>query len=272
MINFKIIKISIKTKGIKMPKKQWYETLFENFAKKYENEVFTQGTVGECDFLEKEFNFNKQIKILDVGCGTGRHSIELTKRGYNVLGIDLSENMLEKAKLNAKNAGVEVIFQKHDARYLPFNKEFDCAIMLCEGGFPLMETDELNYEILKSVGKALKDKSKFIFTTLNGLFPLFHSVTQFLNANAQEGNATYKSTTFDLMTFRDYNINTILDDDGNKMVLECNERYYVPSEITWLLKSLDFKKIEIFGAKLGAYSRKYTLTTEDYEMLVIAKR
>ncbi len=255
-----------------MESKQWYQSLFENYANKYESECFTQGTIGECDFLEKEFSFNKQLRILDVGCGTGRHSIELTKRGYNLLGIDLSENMLEKAKLNAKNADLTIEFQKQDARNLPFIKEFDCAIMLCEGGFPLMETDELNFAILKSISNSLKDNSKFIFTTLNGLFPLFHSVTEFLNENSVDGNATYRSTTFDLMTFRDYNITTIKDDNGNEIKLECNERYYVPSEITWLLKSLGFKKIDIFGAKLGAYSRNDTLTTEDYEMLVVAEK
>ena len=48
------------------------------------------------------------------------------------------------------------------------------------------------------------------------------------------------------------------------------ERYYVPSEITWLLKSLGFKRIDIYGAKLGAFSRNDEITTEDFEMLVIA--
>jgi len=66
-------------------------------------------------------------------------------------------------------------------------------------------------------------------------------------------------------------ITTATDDSGNKINLECNERYYVPSEITWLLKSLNFKTIDIFGAKLGAFSRKDKLTTEDFEMLIIAK-
>ena len=62
----------------------------------------------------------------------------------------------------------------------------------------------------------------------------------------------------------------IEDDDGNKKELECNERYYVPSEISWLLKTLGYTKIEIFGAKLGAFSRNDKLTTEDFEMLVVA--
>jgi len=107
---------------------------------------------------------------------------------------------------------------------------------------------------------------------LNGLFPLFHSVKEFLANESKEGNATYDQNSFDLMTFRDRNITTFTDDDGNEKELDCNERYYVPSEITWLLKSLGFKKIEIYGAKLGAFSRNDKLTTEDFEMLVIASK
>ena len=255
-----------------MIKKQWYESLFQDYGQTYDSESFTQGTEGESDFIERELGFNKSVRILDVGCGTGRHSIELTKRGYKITGIDLSETMLQKARDKAKTNNLDIEFLNHDARNLPFSKEFDVAIMLCEGGFPLMETDEMNYEILKNVTRSLKDKAKFIFTTLNGLFPLYHSVKKFLEDSSQGDNATYRSETFDLMTFRDFNVIEFTDDFGNKKTLECNERYYVPSEITWLLKSLGFKKIEIFGAKLGAFSRKDKLTTEDFEMLVIAEK
>ena len=135
-----------------------------------------------------------------------------------------------------------------------------------------METDEMNYEILKNATKSLKDNGKFIFTTLNGLFPLYHSVEEFCDSTGEPGNATYRSNTFDLMTFRDHNITEVEDDDGNKVKLEANERYYVPSEITWLLKTLGYTKIDIFGAKLGAFSRNDKLTTEDFEMLVIAEK
>jgi len=187
-------------------KKQWYVTLFENYAKTYDNECFTQGTFGECDFLEKEFSSNKSLKILDVGCGTGRHAIELTKRGYNITGIDLSESQLKRAREKAEAENIIIDFQLQDARNLPFNSEFDAAIMLCEGSFPLMETDEMNFEILKNVTKSLKPGAKFIFTTLNGLFPIYNSIEEFGNANTKDGNAIYRNNSFDLMTFRDFNI------------------------------------------------------------------
>ena len=252
--------------------KQWYEALFENSAQKYDKEIFVRGTPGECDFIEQELNYNKNIRIIDVGCGTGRHSIELSRRGYRITGIDLSEDQLARAKEKAKQLDLSIDFQRLDARKLPFNGEFDAAIMLCEGAFPLMETDEMNFEILKNVTKTLKNNGKFIFTTLNGLFPLYHSVEKLCELASGEGNATYKSSTFDLMTFRDYNTTIFEDDSGNKKELKCNERYYVPSEITWLLKTLGYKKVDIFGAKLGAFSRKDKLDPDYYGMLVIAEK
>src|SRR4030042_385393 len=196
--------------------KKWYELLFENYGKTYDKECFVQGTLGECDFIEQELAYDKSLKIIDIGCGTGRHSIELTKRGYLVTGIDLSDSQLARA--------------------------------------------------------GVKEKGNFIFTTLNGLFPLFHSVKEFYESAAQEGNSACKNCSFDLMTFRDHNTVAFEDDAGNKKELECNERYYVPSEITWLLKTLGYKKIDILGAKLGAFSREDKLTAEDFEMLVVAEK
>lgn len=252
--------------------KQWYEELFENYGVKYDKECFTQGTIGECDFIEKEVNYDKTVKILDIGCGTGRHSIELSKRGYSITGIDLSDSQLQHAKKKASAQSLNIDFQKHDARNPHFSNAFDLVIMLCEGGFSLMETDEMNFLILQNAANALKSNGKLIFTTLNGLFPLFHSVKDFLASEAKNNTSTCKNNTFNLMTFRDHNITEFIDDSGNKKSLNCNERCYVPPEINWLLKSLSFKTIDIFGAKLGAFNRNDKLTTEDFEMLVIAEK
>ena len=228
----------------------------------------------ECDFIEgalKRFSPFPVKSVLDIGCGTGRHSLELARRGYrNITGFDLSESMLSRAKENAEKENLGIEFIKKDARDFNFNGAFDLAIMMCEGAFPLMETDEMNFSILKNAYLSLKPGGKYIFTTLNGLYPLFHSVKDFINSESIQGETM--ELNFDLMTFRYYSVYETEDDNSNKKVLNCNERYYVPSEITWLLKSAGFSRSEIFGCKMGAFSRNDKLTTEDFEMLVIAEK
>jgi SAM-dependent methyltransferase len=250
--------------------KQWYEALFDNYAKSYDSESYVQGTVGEVDFIEKELDFNKGSRILDIGCGTGRHAIELAKRGYKVSGVDLSKSQLQRAKEKAKDAKLEIEFFQKDARKLDFKESFDMVIMICGGGFPLMETDEMNFKILQNAAKALKNNGKFIFTTLNALFPLYHPEERSLNANPNE--AIFNDNVFDLMTFRKTFLLKIKDDSRKEREMICNERYYCPSEISWLLKSLNFKDIGIYGCKLGAFSRNEKLSKDDFEMLVVAKK
>jgi 2-polyprenyl-3-methyl-5-hydroxy-6-metoxy-1,4-benzoquinol methylase len=248
--------------------KKWYEELFENYADSYEKLCYTKGTLGEVDFIEKELGGDRARTILDIGCGTGRHAVELAKRGYTVTGFDLSETLIAKARSKAEAAGVSAEFIRADACTFRSDRLFDAAILMCEGAFPLMETDEMNYRILENAARALKPGGKFVFTTLNALFPLFHSVKNFLESNGQKT----EELTFDLMTFREHSKMEIADDAGRPRTLVCNERYYTPPEITWLLKTAGFKTIAIHGAKLGQLSRADALTAEDFEMLVIAEK
>lgn len=244
--------------------KKWYEELFENYAEEYKKLVFTQGTIGEVDFLEQEINFNKQTRILDIGCGIGRHSLELFRRGYeNVTGIDLSESLLNKAIECAKDENMNINFIRMNALDMDFHQEFDLAIILCGGAFPLMETDEMNFKILQGMSEALKPGGKFILTTLNALYPLTHNVGEFIGA---------ESSKFDHITLRhNFEIKKI-DDSGKESLITGHDRFFVPTEIRWYLKTLEFNKIEFCGAKLGAYSRKDALTNEDFEMLVVAEK
>lgn len=251
---------------------EWYREIFENYGDKYDRESYVHGTSGECDFIEEEIGGDRSLRILDIGCGTGRHAIELTGRGYRITGIDLSRSMLDRAEEKAEEKGMKIDFRQMNACDLSFHEEFGLAVMLCEGAFPLMETDEKNYRILEGAYRALKEEGKLIFTTLNGLYPLFHSLKEFHDKGLQESGMTMEENSFDLMTFRDHNVVTVEDREGIRKAVACNERYYVPPEITWQLKSLGFSTVEIFGAKLGAFSREDPLTTEDFEMLVIAKK
>ena len=84
-----------------------WRDFFDSQAATYEENPFTKNTVAEVDFLLSLYPLKPGASILDIGCGTGRHSIELAKRGYQMTGLDLSEKMLEVAKTNARELKIE---------------------------------------------------------------------------------------------------------------------------------------------------------------------
>jgi SAM-dependent methyltransferase len=94
-------------KGKNRAGRAWQE-FFDGHAPNYLQNCFTKNTVAEVDFLIDALGLSAGASVLDVGCGTGRHAIELARRGYRVTGVDISAGMLEQAKKEAQAAGVEV--------------------------------------------------------------------------------------------------------------------------------------------------------------------
>jgi SAM-dependent methyltransferase len=247
---------------------QWYQELFSNYARKYDQECFTQGTIQEVDFIEQVMGHKKGLQILDVGCGTGRHAIELAKKGHSLTGIDLSRAQLTRAAEKAAAAEVQVDFIEANACSFELERQFDLAIMICEGAFSLLETDRMNYAVLERIFCHLKLGGRLIFTALNALYPLHHSVEKFINSNC--GNVSTKENSFDLQTFREVSVIEFEDDDNNKRSLVCNERYFVPTELSYVLGQIGYQEIEIYGCQTGAFERGRPLTVDDYELLVMA--
>jgi SAM-dependent methyltransferase len=233
---------------------KWYQELYENYGNSYENEPFVSGTIGEVDFIEKELNFNRDKDILDIGCGTGRHSIELGKRGYSIVGVDLSPSMIKKAE-NKLSDDLDVKFIIKDALNLEYQNEFDLTIILCEGAFSLMENDTKDFKILENAYNSLKNGGKLIISVLSAYKQL-----------VEENND------FNLLTQREEFVLDIIDDNGNKKKIKGEQRYYFPSEIRWRLKNIGFNKIDIYGCKLGEFNRSREFNKNDMEFLVIAQK
>ena len=108
--------------------KQWYETLFENYGQRYDNESFTQGTIGECDFIEQEIGFNKLTKILDIGCGYGFLLYQLSQMGFNRLfGIDLAKICVTicRERFHAKKIPVYITEENIEEGSFYDNNSFD---------------------------------------------------------------------------------------------------------------------------------------------------
>jgi 2-polyprenyl-3-methyl-5-hydroxy-6-metoxy-1,4-benzoquinol methylase len=195
---------------------KWYKEM----GIEYEDYPFTKNTENEVKWMIKEYLKNPEMKILDVGCGTGRHAINLATKGYkNITAVDLSPGMIRAAKKVAKEKNVQVDFRICDARELSFENEFDAAICLCEGAFSLLENDTENYKVLKAVLKSLKKNGIFILTTLN----------------------LFRDAKFDPMTCRVAMEVEITQKDGQKKTISCSDRSYTFPELKWVLEQLGFE-------------------------------
>ena len=125
----------------------------------------------ECDFIQeifKKYSSSPVKSVLDVGCGTGGHSIPLACRGYNVTGIDASPVMIKKAKEKAKEVGVNPTFRPLDIRHFDLNKKFDACISMFAVLNYVTETDDI-LKALENVKRHLKADSIFTFDFWNGL-------------------------------------------------------------------------------------------------------
>lgn len=255
-----------------MSEQKWYEALYEGFDS-YDEEPYTQGTEAEVDFVEAQIAAQlaaqlaaqmaaeaggkratgDRVRILDVGCGTGRHSRELARRGYAVVGVDLSESMLAQARERAAAEGVVVTFRREDARALPFKEEFDIAIMLCEGGFSLVETDEMDRQIVKGIARALRPGGLLVMTAPNAALML-----------AQEPD----EVDFDAVTQRERF--TLESADGE--VLECSQRYYTVPELKSLLQEEGLEEVSFFAITGDGYEAGRAPGKEDFELGVMGIR
>lgn len=96
---------------------------------------FTRGTEQEADALVAALQLQPGQRVLDVGCGPGRHVAALARRGYEVVGLDVADAFLRVASAQAPGGACYV---RGDARHLPFAASFDAVISLCQGGFGLL--------------------------------------------------------------------------------------------------------------------------------------
>lgn len=145
----------------------WFEEWFDSplYEKLYANrdEAEAERLV---ELLIGELELNKCSKILDLGCGRGRHSINLNRRGYEVKGIDLSRQAIETAREKVESMGLENIsFEVRDMRN-PLDETFDAIVNLFTT-FGYFETDAENASVFDSVVKMLNPGGIFVLDYLN---------------------------------------------------------------------------------------------------------
>lgn len=245
-----------------LPPVDW-KAFFDAHAPHYMGNVFTQWTTTEVQFLLDRFKLPPGASILDLGCGTGRHAVELAKRGYSVVGVDLSPGMLGEARKAADLAGVEVEWVEADATTFRTERRFDAAICLCEGGFGLIGRDEdpvaHDLGILQSAYDALRPGAPFLLTALNG----YSLIRQMKDEHVREGR-------FDPATM----LAAYADDwelpEGKRRVV-IRERLFIPPEVVAMMRHVGFEVEHVGGGTAGEWGLR-PLKLDEVEAMYIARR
>jgi len=238
-----------------------WQQFFDLHAPEYLQNGFTRNTLAEVDFLLEVMGLPTGSHFLDVGCGVGRHSLELARRGYRVTGVDLSPGMLEQARRSAQAESLAIEWIQADAsRYLPPGP-FDAVYCLCEGAFSLLSSsdDPLAHDqaILTGMHACLKPGGRLLLSCLNGM--------RYLRMYTPQDVADGKFDPISMTEQYDMEVET----PGGKIAIPVRERGYVPTELRLLLQSTGFTVEALWGGTAGmAFRRPPEL--DEIELMAVA--
>jgi SAM-dependent methyltransferase len=265
-----------------------WETFFDNHAPKYDDEVFTKGTEAEIAFLADDLQIGDlaaspdsthgavvsgavasppagtdSVRLLDLGCGTGRHSVELARRGFAVTGVDLSQGMLDQAAARARDAHVDIDLIHADATTYDGGGGFHVALCICEGSMGLMGVGEDPHEhdgaVLATLFRALRPGGLAVINALNA----FKAIREATDADVAAGH-------FDPLTTSQINVMPYEGPNGPGAITG-KEKSYLPAEFMSLVEASGFEVEQLWGGTAGRWARR-PLELDEYEMMVVARK
>lgn len=212
-----------------------FNKLADHMGRTYLRYSFTKGTKQEVNFLFGDGIVAKGSRVLDVGCGPGRHAVELAKRGCVVHGIDISEAFIDVAREDA--GSLNATFSVADARSMDFESEFDVAICICQGAFGMHADELFDRKVLAGIRRALKPGGELFLTAFNAYFSVRHHLTADFDAAA--GVSAERTT--------------VLNAAGESLEGDLITGCYTPRELRLMAEIAGFSEIRVFGAEPGAF-------------------
>lgn len=149
----------------------WYATAFDGMSAEM---AWTERTESEIKRALTMLRPQGGERVLDLGCGTGRHSLELVRQGFSVVGVEISRELVEIARKDAEEQGLEAEFVEADLRELNYEEEFDIVLNLNDGAVGYFETDEENHRSFEVISRALKPGGQNLIQVPNVLHARAH--------------------------------------------------------------------------------------------------
>ena len=148
------------------PASDWYKTAFRyDYLRVYPHRNDEEAR-RQVDFLVDKLDVPPSCEVLDLGCGDGRHSLELTRRGFRVTGLDLSEELLERARRRTADEGLDITFIRGDMRDPPAVRAYDLVVNFFTS-FGYFPEDGENARVLEAISRTLRPGGRFLMDYLN---------------------------------------------------------------------------------------------------------
>ena len=246
----------------------WFEDVADFLGPAYLRYSFTKGTKREVESLIDLLSITPGDRVLDIGCGPGRHSLELAGRGFEVVGIDVSESFIDLARSQAEKLGLtgKAQFEVINAKNGSWDREFDGVISLCQGAFGLsggtsgVETIpscvELDEPILSVMARALVDGGRLALTGFSSYFQV-----RYLE----------DSDTFEPLHGVNHENTVLTDENGDTRQSELWTTCFTPRELRLLARAVGLTPIDVHGVTPGRYEPG-AVTLDMPELLLVAKR
>ncbi|MCC8435717.1 methyltransferase domain-containing protein [Brevibacillus sp. M2.1A] len=220
---------------------EWFERSFrEDYVLVYRHRDDSAAD-GEIANLLERLPVKDTGRVLDLCCGSGRHSRALARRGYEVVGVDLSPVLLQLAE--EQNTYPQLSFARCDMRDIPFREEFDIVVNLFTS-FGYFSTDEENANVIRNMAQALKTKGEVVIDFLNAAYVIDNLVP---HSTKEVSGMLIKEERWIQDGFVKKRI--LISDESSNEPREYMEqvRLFSAQQMIAMLTEAGFEKIQVFG-------------------------
>ena len=248
-------------------KQPWYVEFFHSDYQSIYNSMFDEEIIqSEVDSIINLFTLNKADSLLDLCCGPGRHSILMSKLGFDMTAVDLNFQYLSQITDYTKRNNLDIKVVRSDMRHLPFYEKFNLIINMFTS-FGYLEKDDDNLQVLKTIHTALKPKGWLLLDMLNREWVVANNIKTEWKI-AADNQLIIEHRDINLLTSRSSITFSTLHEDGSIIQSTGHHiRLYTLTEMVQLLEKANLSVKDVFG---GLKKENYGINSP--RMVIVAQK